>query len=42
MSSGPPSRPVGGHSDYSSNLDQQPEAFMAAEDDSDEDIGGKP
>jgi len=34
----PSSRPAGGH-DYSANLDQQPEAFMAGDDDSDEDIG---
>lgn len=42
--SGPPARQAsgfGGH-DYSANLDQQPEAFMAGDDDSDEDIGGKP
>lgn len=44
ISGGAPSaRPsgFGGH-DYSANLDQQPEAFMAGDDDSDEDIGGKP
>jgi len=33
-----PSAGFGGH-DYSANLDQQPEAFMAGDDDSDEDIG---
>jgi len=35
---GASARPSGGH-DYSANLDQQPEAFMAGDDDSDEDIG---
>jgi len=41
MSSGAPARPSGGFGghDYSANLDQQPEAFMAGDDDSDEDIG---
>jgi hypothetical protein len=39
----PAARPSGfGAHDYSANLDQQPEAFMAGDDDSDEDIGGKP
>jgi len=41
ISGGAPARPsgFGGH-DYSANLDQQPEAFMAGgDDDSDEDIG---
>lgn len=33
---------MSGHEHYSSNLDQQPEAFMAGDEDSDEDIGGKP
>jgi hypothetical protein len=40
ISGGAPVRPsgFGGH-DYSANLDQQPEAFMAGDDESDEDIG---